>query len=220
MADPRKVAVYCESYLTSSAANELAAGELGTVIVPYHDAGDAMLRQNILRLGGGKCVLFSVDRRRDKAALESAIDYYGIDGIDLELGSSVIEMTDCVAAMDKLVIASPSDQPEHWIEILQAVGPRMRWWNLQLYNGADYAAWVQAIVESGIMPSELAQSFVVPGYKLTWSTPDSVAHDLEGLSAYAPWLDGAFLRSYEEMHPRAGEWTKAVWSGLGASRAA
>ena len=218
MADPRKVAVYCQSYLTSSAANELEAGTFGTVILPYHDAGDEMLRQNIQRLNG-KNVLFSIDRRCDRATLESAIRYYAVDGVDLDLASSAVEITDWVAAMDKMVIASPSDQPELWTEILQAVGARMSWWNLQLYNGADYAAWIRAIVASGVMPSELAQNFVVPGYKLTWSTPDSVAHDLEGLSAYAS-IDGVFLRSYEEMTARAAEWAKAIWSGLGASRAA
>jgi hypothetical protein len=219
MADPRKVAVYCQGYLTSNAANELAAGTFGTVILPYHDAGDDMLRQNIQRIDG-KSVLFAIDRRIDRAALESAIRYYAVDGVDLEPASSAVEITEWVAGMDKTVIASPSDQPELWIEVLQAAGARMSWWNLQLYNGADYGTWVCAIVASGVMPSELAQSFVVPGYKLTWSTPESVAHDLEGLSAYAPWIDGVFLRSYEEMAPRAAEWTKAIWSGLGASRAA
>ena len=218
MADPRKVAVYCQSYLTSSAANELATGTFGTVILPYHDAGDEMLRQNIQRLNG-KNVLFSIHRQCDRAALESAVRYYAVDGVDLELASSAIEITEWVSAMDKMVIASPSDQQELWTEVLQAVGTRMSWWNLQLYNGADYAAWVCAIVARGVMPSELAQRFVVPGYKLTWSTPDSVAHDLEGLSAHAS-IDGVFLRSYEQMTPHAAEWTKAIWSGLGASCAA
>jgi len=34
MADPNKVAVYCDSYLTHDAATELAAGAYGTVVLP------------------------------------------------------------------------------------------------------------------------------------------------------------------------------------------
>ena len=148
--------------------------------------------------------------------MESAIRYYDVDGVELELGSDVVELSGWVAAMDKLVVASPADQPELWIDTLHAAGARMSWWNLQLYNGADYAAWVCAIVECGAMTSEQAQRFVVPGYKLTWSTPDSVAHDLRGLKEYAPAVDGVFLRSYEQMKPRAAEWATAVASGLGS----
>jgi len=238
MADPRKVAVYCDSYLTSGAANELAAGAFGTVVLPYHDAGDDMLRQNIQRLkseGMVQNVLFSiggdyraiiVNKAQFKTNLAKAMADYGIDGIDLdpeEVGPKyfdvVMELTVWAAAMDKIVIASPSDQPQLWVAVLNAAGSRMSWWNLQLYNGADYGAWVCAIVESGTMPSELAQSFVVPGYKLTWSTPHAVAHELDTLKYNAAWVDGVFLRSYEELRPRAAEWSKAIWSGLGTSRA-
>ena len=217
MADPAKVAVYCDSYLTSSAANDLASSVFGTVVVPFHEAGDEMLRQNIQRLDG-KNVLFAIRKRIDGATLESAIRYYPVDGVELELGSSVLELADSVAALDKLVVASPSNQPELWVEMLQAARVRMSWWNLQLYNGADYAAWVGAIVESGVMSAERAQSFVVPGYKLTWSTPDSVALDLQGLKDCAPSVDGVFLRSYEQMKPRSAEWAKAIGTGLGAPR--
>ena len=70
MADPRKVTVYCESYLTSSAANDLAAGAFGTVVLPYHDAGDDMLRQNIQRMNG-KSVLFSIRRRCEPRSVDS-----------------------------------------------------------------------------------------------------------------------------------------------------
>jgi hypothetical protein len=207
MADPAKVAVYCDSYLTSTAASELAASIFGTVILPLHDAGDAMLRQNIRRLEA-KNVLFSIDCRCSREKLEHAIRYYDVDGVDLERGADVVETAQWVAAMGKLVIASPSEQPDAWIETLQWA--RMSWWNLQLYNGADYAAWVGAIVSSGAMSSEAAQSFVVPGYKLTWSTPDSVAHDLQGLRHYAAAVDGVFLRSYDEMRFRATEWVDAI----------
>jgi hypothetical protein len=217
MADPAKVAVYCDSYLTSSAANDLAASVFGTVVVPFHEAGDEMLRQNIQRLGG-KNVLFSIRKRVDGAALERAIRYYDADGVEVDLGSSVLEVADLLAATGKLVVASPSAQPDLWVEVLQAARVRMSWWNLQLYNGADYGVWVRAIVESGIMTGERAQSFVVPGYKLTWSTPDSVALDLQGLKDYAPAVDGVFLRSYEQMKPRAAEWAKAIGAGLGEPR--
>jgi hypothetical protein len=217
MADPAKVAVYCDSYLTSSAANDLASSVFGTVVVPVHEAGDEMLRQNLQRLDG-KNVLFAIKKRVDGALVHSAIRYYGVDGVDLELASIVLELADFVAAMNKLVVASPSAQPELWVEMLQASRTRMSWWNLQLYNGADYAAWVRAIVQSGVMTSERAQSFVVPGYKLTWSTPDSVALDLQGLKDYAPSVDGVFLRSYEQMKPRAAEWTRAIGSALGRPR--
>ena len=217
MADPAKVAVYCESYLTSSAASELASSVFGTVVIPFHEAGDEMLRQNIQRLDG-KNVLFAIRKRVDGALVHSAIRYYGADGADFELASGALELADSIAAMNKLVVASPSAQPELWVEMLQASRLRMSWWNLQLYNGADYAVWVRAIVQSGVMTSERAQSFVVPGYKLTWSTPDSVTHDLQGLRDYAPAVDGVFLRSYEQMKPRAAEWARAIGSGLGEPR--
>jgi hypothetical protein len=67
------------------------------------------------------------------------------------------------------------------------------------------------------MRNDHAQSFLVPGYKLTWSTPKSVTHDLQGLKDYAPCLDGVFLRSYDEWKPRAEEWTKAIANGLGTT---
>jgi hypothetical protein len=219
MADPRKVAVYCDRYLTSSAATELAAATFGTIVLSFAEAGDETLRQNIRRLGK-KSVFLAIDQRRDRAAVENAIRYYAADGVELELGANVLEITDWVVAMGKTVIAAPADQPERWLDILRSAGPRMSWWNLQLYQGADYAAWVHALVESGLMRGDLAQSFVVPGYKLTWSTPDSIAHDLQGLKDYAPSLDGVVLRSYDEMQPRADEWMKAISNGLGTTHAA
>jgi GGDEF domain-containing protein len=63
MADPNKVTVYCDSYLTHDVAAELAGGAYGTVVLPYHDANDEMLRQNIQRLraeGIVNNVLFSI----------------------------------------------------------------------------------------------------------------------------------------------------------------
>lgn len=124
--------------------------------------------------------------------------------------------------MGKMITAAPAAQPQFWVEVLKATGPQMSWWNLQLYllscRAPDYGAWVCAIVESGAMPSELAQSFVVPGYNVAWSTPDAVAYELQGLKQTAAWLDGVFLRRYQDVQPRAGEWAKAVWSGLGTSR--
>jgi hypothetical protein len=215
MADAAKVAVYCDSYLTSTAASELAASVFGTVILPLHDAGDAMLRQNIRRLGG-RNVLFSIDCRCGREKLENAIRYYDVAGVDLEHGADVVNTARWVTAMDKLVIASPSERPEAWIEALRPA--RMSWWNLQLYNGADYAAWVGAIASSGAMSIEEARSFVVPGYELTWSTPDSVAHDLDGLREYAAAVDGVFLRTYEQMRPRAAEWTRAIARTILASQ--
>jgi hypothetical protein len=214
MADAAKLTVYCDSYLTSTAATELASSVFGTVILPLHDPGDVMLRQNIQRLEG-KNVLFSIRHRCGREKLESAIRYYGVDGVDLELGANIAEFAHWVAAMDKLVIGSPSDQPDVWIDALRAP---MSWWNLQLYNGADYAAWVSAIVAADAMSAEQAQRFVVPGYKLTWSTPASVAHDLEGLRDYAPAVEGVFLRTYEQMQPRAAEWAQAITASLGAPR--
>ena len=80
MADPRKVAVYCQGYLTSSAANELAAGTFGTVIVPYHDAGDEMLRQNIQRMDGKNVlslvVEFDCNMLRESGTATADIDRY------------------------------------------------------------------------------------------------------------------------------------------------
>jgi hypothetical protein len=214
MPDAAKLTVYCHSYLTSTAANELAASVFGTVVIPLHDPGDAMLRQNIQRLGE-KHVLFSIAGRCSRETLESAIRYYGVDGVDLESDANIDDVAQWAAAMRKIVVGSPSDRLDRWIGALRTP---MSWWNLQLYNGADYAAWVGAIVASGAMSGEQAQRFVVPGYKLTWSTPASVAHDLEGLRDYAPFVDGVFLRTWEEMQPRAVEWTQAITSGLGAAR--
>ena len=238
MADPNKVAVYCDSYLTHDVAAELAGGAYGTVVLPYHDANDEMLRQNIQRLkseGIVNNVLFSiggdykaiiVNKPAFKSALAEAIGYYGIDGVDLDpepagakIFDVVVELTAFVASMGKMVTAAPSEHPQFWIEVLKATGPQMAWWNLQLYDGADYGAWVCAIVESGAMPTEVAQNFVVPGYNVAWSTPDAVAYELQGLKQLAAWLDGAFLRRYEDVRPRGAEWAKAVWSGLGTSRA-
>lgn len=213
MADTRKIAVYCDSYLTSSAATELAAEPFGSIVLPFAEAGDEMLRQNIQRLRG-KSVFFSIDRRCTRAEVAGAMPFYGTDGVELSLDANVLEITDWVVAMGKTVIAAPSDQPERWLDILRSAGPRMSWWNLQLYEGADYAAWVCALAASGLMRSDRAQSFLVPGYKLTWSTPDSVAHDLQGLKDYAPFIDGVFLRSYDEMKPRAEEWMKAISHGV------
>ena len=216
MSERRKIAVYCDSYFTSDAAMDLAAGTFGTIVLPFREAGDEMLRQNIRRLGD-KSVFFSIDYPCKRTAIESAIRYYAADGVELQLGANVLEITDWVVAMDKTVIASPSDHPERWLDILRSAGPRMSWWNLQMYQGADYAAWVCSLVESGLMHSDRAQSFLVPGYKLTWSTPQSVAHDLQGLKDYAPCLDGVILRSYDELKPRAEEWMKAIANGLGTT---
>ena len=238
MADPNKGAVYCDSYLTHDVAAELAGGAYGTVVLPYHDANDEMLRQNIQRLkseGIVNNVLFSiggdykaiiVNKSAFKSELARAIAYYGVDGVDLDpegagakIFDIVVEIVAFVSSMGKMVTAAPSEHPQFWIEVLKATGPEMNWWNLQLYNGADYGAWVCAIVESGAMPTEVAQSFVVPGYNVAWSTPDAVAYELQGLKQLAAWLDGAFLRRYEDVRPGRAGWAKAVWSGLGTSRA-
>lgn len=219
MSDRRKVAVYCDSYMTSDAATDLAAGTFGTIVMPFREAGDELLRQNIQRLDG-KSVFFSIDHPCKRSAIESAMRYYAADGVELELGANVLEITDWVVAMDKTVIASPSNHPERWLSILRSAGPRMSWWNLQMYEGADYAVWVGALVASGLMRGDRAQSFLVPGYKLTWSTPQSVAHDLQWLKDYAPWLDGVFVRSYDQLKPRAEEWMTAISNGLGTTCAA
>jgi hypothetical protein len=133
MSERRKIAVYCDSYLTSDAAIDLAEGAFGTIVLPFREAGDEMLRQNIRRLGG-KSVFFSIDHPCKRAAIESAIRYYTADGVELQLGANVLEITDWVVAMDKTVIASPSDHPERWLAILRsAKGPTTprgsaRWW--------------------------------------------------------------------------------------------
>src|SRR5438093_1119654 len=133
MADPNKVTVYCDSYLTSGAANELAAGAFGTVVLPFPDASDEMLRQNIQRLkseGMVSNVLFSVRgdlAKVDQAAMAKAIAYYGIDGIDLEPEEvsakhfyPIVELIAWASSMDKMVTAAPAGQPQVWVEVLQA----------------------------------------------------------------------------------------------------
>jgi hypothetical protein len=238
MADPNKVTVYCDSYLTSTTASELANGAWGTVVLPLTDADDEMLRQNIQRLkseGLVRNVLFSVagdyravivNKSAYKAALAKAIGYYGIDGVELDPEDAgpkyfdvVVELTSFVASMGKMVIAAPSSNPQFWVEVLKATGHQMSWWNLQLTHGCDYGAWVAAIVESGAMPSEVAQSFVVPGYLVQWSTPDATEYEIESLRLLAAYLDGVFLRRWQDVQPRAAQWAKAVWSGLGMTRA-
>jgi len=237
MADPNKVTVYCDSYLTSTAATDLANGPYGTVVLPLAEANDEMLRQNIQRLkseGLVRNVLFAlrgdyraviVNKPAYKAELAKSLAYYGADGVDLdpeEAGPKyfdlIVELTAFVASLGKMVIASPSSHPQFWAEVLKTTGTQMSWWNLQLYHGCDYGAWVCAIVESGAMPSEVAQSFVVPGYHVAWSTPDAVAYEIEGLRLLAGYLEGVFLRRYEDLQSRGAEWARAVWSGLGTSR--
>lgn len=238
MADPNKVTVYCDSYLTSDTASDLAHAGFGTVILAVPAANDEMLRQNIFRLksdGMVRNVLFSLrgdyrailgNKVPFKSSLAAAMDYYGIDGVDLDPETAspryfdlVVELTGWVAATARMVTASPSAEPAFWAEVLKATDATMGWWNLQLSNGADYLSWVCAVVESGAMPSEAAQSFVVPGYNVGWSAPATIALELQGLKEIAAWLDGAHLRRYEEMKGRACDWGKAIWSGLGTSPA-
>ena len=215
MADPNKVTVYCDSYLTSSAAGQLANGAFGTVVLPLPRVDDEMLRLNIRRLKSGlvRNVLFSLRGDEERSAVAHAIEYYAADGADLS--EPVAEMVGFVASMGKLIVGSPSSEQDLWIEALKATGRQMSWWNLQLNHACEYAGWVCAIVASGAMRSEAAQSFVVPGYHAAWSTPEYVAYDIEGLRLSAAFLDGVFLRRYEDLVPRAAEWSRAVWSGLG-----
>jgi hypothetical protein len=86
----------------------------------------------------------------------------------------------------------------------------MRWWNLQLGNRCEYAAWIAAIAESGVMSAEEAREFVVPGYRASCSTPEFVAYDIEGIRLLAGGIGGVFLRRYEDVRPRAADWARAV----------
>lgn len=238
MADPNKVTVYCDGYLTSGTASELAAGAYGTVILPLPLVDDEMLRQNIQRLKETQIVrnvLFGlrgnfraviVNKAAHKSVLAQSLAYYGADGIELDpddagpkLFDVVVELTAFIASLEKKVVASPTCNPAFWVEVLKATGAQTSWWNLQLNHGCDYGAWVCALAESGALPSEVAQSFVVPGYHAAWSSPDAVAYELEGLRLGAAFLDGVFLRRWEDVKPRAAEWGKAVWNGLGTTRA-
>jgi hypothetical protein len=207
--NPSKVTIYCDSHLTSAAATELAGGPFGTVVLPYTAA-----TANVAKLkaeGIVRNVLFAVrDCGVDRADLARAMDDCGIDGIDLdpdEVGPMdfeiLVELTNWAASLGKIVIASPSDRPRFWIDLLEATGDHVSWWNLQLYHGADYAVWVSAAEE--IMTAEAARRFVVPGYRAAWSSPDTIARELQQWGA-----DGVFIRSWEQARPRASEWAHVL----------
>lgn len=150
-----------------------------------------------------------------------------INGIDLDLEADydanfdvVVKLTDWANSKGLIVTAAPYDDSkiDFWINVLKATNYGHQWWNLQLYGGATYSSWLDALNKTTVPDP---QSFLVPGFAVhLGATPSNVQSALQSMLAQYPNLDGGFIWQYEDINKNdftASQFAAAIATGLGAS---
>jgi hypothetical protein len=164
-----------------------------------------------------------------KSALASAIATIGLDGIDFDLERDyerydglLADLAGWAVSRGLTVTAAPFENPGFWASVLRQASRGgsnpFAWWNLQIYDGADYGAWVRHL--SGLVDNP--QSFLVPGYRIETTAPSILAGTLHGLQLSYPSLSGSYVWQYE-MNLGAGymaaQYAAAISRGLGGTAA-
>jgi hypothetical protein len=132
----------------------------------------------------------------------------GIDGFDWDLEGDYEQFTDLLVDLTQwanglglMVTAAPYTDNSFWTNVLEQTNKTgssagFSWWNLQLYGGADYSAWVGYL--DGLVSSP--EAFLVPGYNIGGGMPPSdLTSQLSGLYTSYPSLDGGFIWRYEDI---------------------
>jgi hypothetical protein len=168
-----------------------------------------------------------------KKAIAGVQAVTGIDGLDWDLEQDysqfsglLVDLTKWANGLGMMVTAAPYQESSFWTGVLKKTNTGgsagFSWWNLQLYGGASYPAWVKDL--QGQVPGLNPQSFLVPGYDVDQgSSPADVQTGLSQLQSSAPALDGGFLWRYESI-AHAGyttaQYANAIANGLGGAAGA
>jgi hypothetical protein len=131
----------------------------------------------------------------------------------------MVELVQWADGQGLMTTAAPYQVMDFWTGVLKQTNTGgsqgFAWWNLQLYGGADYGAWVKGL--DGLVPDP--QSFLVPGYAVhLGATPQNVETQIAGLQGTYPHLDGGFIWQYEDIVGAgytAKEFADALCQGLG-----
>jgi hypothetical protein len=150
-----------------------------------------------------------------------------INGIDIDLEGDyetnfdvVVKLTKWANSKGLIVTAAPYDDTkiDFWIKVLKATDYGHQWWNLQLYGGADYGSWLDALKKTAVPDPE---SFLVPGFAVhLGATPSTVQSGLQALVASYPNIDGGFIWQYEDIVGHkdptytAAQFATAITTGL------
>lgn len=157
-----------------------------------------------------------------ESQMSNVIAISGCDGFDWDLEQDfstlpdiLVTLTDWANGISDAVTAAPYNTQSYWEGILPRVTPPgFAWWNLQLYGGASYSAWVGYL--NGLVPDP--QSFLVPGYSVVYgATPSQIQSDLAGLKRSFPNLDGGFIWKYEAIKTSSytvQQYATAIANGL------
>ena len=165
-----------------------------------------------------------------KATMTNLLASCEIDGLDWDveenLGSFtglLTDLTTWAAGLGYIVTAAPYYDITFWTTVQQQVqkqGAAFAWWNLQLYGGAQYSIWIQALGGRVNQPA----AFLYPGYSDDQgATPSSIFSALQTLKAKNPALTGGFLWRYESIAGSGyttAQFAQAILNGVSAQRQA
>lgn len=163
-------------------------------------------------------------------SFSSLVQQVGLDGVDFDMEvnltayqSLLVELVRwATSSLGIIVTAAPFNDEDFWFDVLQQTSlpssgmSLFAWWNLQIYGGADYASWEQALSNAHLLTDP--ESFLVPGYSVQYgATPGSVQSTLHNLEASYPLLAGSFIWNYELIKQygyTASEFASAIQAGL------
>lgn len=163
-----------------------------------------------------------------KTTMADLLSSCRIDGFDWDVEESLdsftgllTDLTTWAHGLGYSVTAAPYYDSTFWTTVLQQVhkkGASFAWWNLQLYGGASYPSWVQALSGKVNQPA----AFLYPGYSNNQgATPTSIFSNLQALKSSYPALTGGFLWRYESIAGSGfttAQFAQAILNGVSSRR--
>lgn len=176
--------------------------------------------QALLQTKGGQAAL-----EKNFQAVASWLKIDGFDLDDEEDGISpktIATLATLLHPLSKkgILTAAPYTEMDFWLACLEEVfkqsGEQLfRWWNLQVYGGADAEGWITSLagfIKSHDVGLTDANAFIVPGYSVAGSTPGEICAALSDLEVGGGFLWNAGSIFASGSPPKV--WAKAIVDGL------